>query len=85
MMTDCSSSRLRRSSSSSICGDDGNKWPGYIASISGSRLGKRRSFDPNNGPHAVRSRFCIAYAAESGEQRARIIGEWLQTEARFLA
>ena len=24
-----------------ICGDDGNRWPGYIASISGSRLGKR--------------------------------------------
>jgi hypothetical protein len=42
----CSSSRLRRSSSSSICGDDGIKWRGYIASISGSRLGKRRSFGP---------------------------------------
>src|SRR4029077_7523423 len=38
-ITDCSSSR--RSSSSRICGDDGNRWPGYIASISGSRLGKR--------------------------------------------
>ena len=34
-MTDRSSSRLSRSSSSSICGDDGKKWPGYIASISG--------------------------------------------------
>ena len=63
-----SSSRLRRSSSSSICGDAGIKWPGYIASISGSRLGKRRSCCPktarmercrlfflgiDDGPHAV--------------------------------
>jgi hypothetical protein len=45
-MIDCSSSRLRRSSSSSICGDDGKKCPGYSASISGSRLGERRSFSP---------------------------------------
>jgi hypothetical protein len=36
-----------RSSSSSICGDDGMQWPGYIASIAGSRLGKRRSSGPN--------------------------------------
>jgi hypothetical protein len=29
------SSRLRRSSSTSIWGDDGIKWPGYIVSIAG--------------------------------------------------
>src|SRR6185295_11903802 len=46
LRTNCSTSRLRRSRSTSISCDAGIKWPGYIASRSGSRLGKRRSFVP---------------------------------------